>query len=90
MKIFKYQFSFDENLNQHVVELELPQDARILHVDIQRDVPTLWCMVNPDAPLVKVLFYIYGTGQEVPENMWHINTFQSGQFVWHCFLKIAI
>jgi hypothetical protein len=45
----------------------------------------LWAIVNTEAVKVKKNFIILGTGSEVPNNAWYIDSFMDGMFVWHVF-----
>lgn len=47
-------------------ELELPDGAVFLSLQVQRGVPCLWAMVDPSAPKVRETFKWLLTGDEVP------------------------
>jgi len=82
-------------------EIELPQGARILAVQVQKhysiekgltqatEEPYFWALVNTDeGRTVRRLFRIYGTGREIeerPEDLDYIGSFQRGPFIYHVF-----
>jgi len=45
-----------------VIEVEMPEGAVILAVQTQQEVPCLWAIVDPDAPLEKRTILMMGTG----------------------------
>lgn len=85
MKIFKYKASlFDSFI------LEMPEGAKILSVQTQNNIPFIWALVNPSAPLRKRTFRLAGTGHEIRETLKQldfIDTFQmaDGRLVFHVF-----
>lgn len=34
------------------------------------------------------IFYIYGTGDTIPENLQHVETFLQEEFVWHVYEEV--
>lgn len=52
-------------------ELEMPKDARILHVALQHDpqAPQLWALVDVNAEKVVRRFAYWGTGHVIPDNL---------------------
>ncbi len=84
MKIYKYDLGFGR------IDLELPQGAEILHFNMQRNVPRLWALVDPQAPTETRRFVLYGTGHEIletREELTFIGTalMMEGTFIWHVF-----
>lgn len=69
--------------------IELPAGATILTVQMQRNTPTLWALVDPAAAKVHRTFAIYGTGYSIEgEPGAYIGTVQDeAGFVWHVFEK---
>ncbi len=71
------------------IEVMMPQDAKILTVQIQHEMATIWVMVNPDKPDVRRVLQIAGTGHDLTERLMgdYIGTFQidSGNFAFHVF-----
>jgi len=72
--------------------IEMPRHAEILTVQVQRGVPSLWAVVDPDRVQQKRHFAIYGTGHLMPElemgaERKYIGTYQlaDGGLVFHVF-----
>ena len=83
MTIWKFAFKVDDE-----VAIEMPTDARIIHVETQNGIPCMWAIVDPKAALSTYKFRIFGTGQPLPDRTHtYIGTFQThgGRFVWHVF-----
>lgn len=82
-KIFKYPIDIaDEQF------LELPQDARILSVQVQDGIICIWAMVRPDNPTIRRRILVVGTGNPLPDEIWaahYLGTVQVGRGVWHVF-----
>lgn len=75
-------------LNPGTTEHNMPVGATVLTVQVQRDEPVLWAMVEPSAEQERRVFDIYGTGhgmRDAPGR--YITTFQmgGGALVWHVF-----
>ena len=73
-------------------EIEMPQFAQVLSVQVQHTQPCIWVLVNPDLARTKRLFRIYGTGHEIPNNPgMYIGTFQhhGGAIVFHLFEDLS-
>lgn len=82
-KVFKYPVEVSDKFS-----LLLPMEARILAVQMQRDKPCLWALVDPNAPVETRNFRVAGTGNPIEEeNLEYIGTFQmaGGNLVWHLF-----
>ena len=73
-----------------VFELELPVDAEGLyfHADPMQ-IPCLWVRLDIDAPKVKCVFVVVGTGHPAPEpeQSEYVGSCmgQGGRFIWHLF-----
>lgn len=67
----------------------MPNGARVLSVQIQRGVPTLWAICNPNERPTERKFEIIGTGQpfEWCEREF-VGTVQNGGVVWHVFERV--
>jgi hypothetical protein len=71
--------------------LRLPEGAKILSVQLQRESCCLWALCSPGAEMVSREIAIYGTGMAVniPTGRCpvHISTFQTpgGAIVFHAF-----
>lgn len=65
--------------------------SQVLHVDCQSDMPVVWIMVDPNAPLRDVVFHSVMTGEPFsglePYN--HIGSvvLYNGEFVTHIFAE---
>jgi hypothetical protein len=70
-------------------EIEMPEGAVILSVQVQRSQVCLWALVEPGASKVKRQFRIHGTGHDVPDvdKLDFIGTIQNngGDLVFHVF-----
>jgi hypothetical protein len=92
--IWKYELELVD-----VQIIEMPAGAHLLHVARQESAardfgivlsqhtPTLWAMVDDEAPKVRRLIGIVGTGNPAP--IWasavYVGTAQCPPFVWHVF-----
>jgi hypothetical protein len=81
--IHKYPF--------HIYDREtvcMPEGAKILKIEMQRDVPFLWALVDTEAAPIDHHFLVFGTGRPIGRDLrlgGHVATFQAGPFVWHVF-----
>lgn len=69
-------------------ELEMPQGAEILTVQMQYNEPQLWALVDKMAPRETRSFRLAGTGHPIDDpRLDYIGTVQmmEGQLVWHIF-----
>lgn len=66
---------------------ELPAGARVIHFDMQNREPTMWVLVDTDAPLEERPFLIAGTGHALPDDVRHVGScIDHGLgLVWHLF-----
>ena len=74
--------------------VEVPQNAKFLHVAYQDGLPTVWAEVDPDLPREPRTFVIVGTGHRVPETGGptgkppaYVGTVLRGAFVWHIYVE---
>lgn len=86
MKIYKYKLRIvDEQI------LSLPDGYKILAVNVQRDDPFIWCLVDPDNPKVDVKFFTFGTGHEIDDTIFlnYIGTYYllNARLVYHVFTQ---
>lgn len=68
----------------------VPKGARVIHCAEQRRDFYVWAIVDTETARREARrFMVLGTGQPFDESdlihMRHVNTFQSGIFVWHVF-----
>ena len=73
-----------------IQQIEMPQGAKILCIQVQNGVPCIWALVDTGSFLTKRTFEIFGTGQAIPDDVIkrnYIGTFQldNGDLVFHCF-----
>lgn len=82
IKIYKYPLEL-KDLN----EIDMPEQAEILSVQIQNGIPCLWAKVNTDYPEEKRAIRIIGTGNSINpcEPLVFITTYQFEGLVFHVF-----
>jgi hypothetical protein len=81
--VYKYAIPIKE-----LFELEMPQGAKILDLQLQFGEPVIWAAVDPSQPMVKRKFGLLGTGGAVNFKLpKHVGTFQmhGGSTVLHLF-----
>lgn len=70
-------------------EVEMPEGARIVTVQVQKGTLNLWAIVDPSAPLKKRHIKVVGTGhsQSSLSSLSYIGTAQmmEGTLIWHVF-----
>lgn len=66
-------------------KLEMPQDARILCLQVQGDTPCLWAELQSENPPEQRQFAIIGTGHPAPPAATYVGTWQEESFVWHLY-----
>ncbi len=87
-----WKYSLTERIN----EIDLPIGATVLSFQCQKDIPTIWVLVEPnlvcEGEREKRIFEIFGTGQEIEKEggFKYIGTAQQykGNLIWHLFEKI--
>lgn len=62
----------------------MPAGAQIVYVDRQ-NVPTMWAVVDPAAPLISRVFCVAGTGHQLDEWWYYVGSLLDAPFVWHVF-----
>ena len=83
--IYKYPLSL-----QTTTELEMPVGAKILSIQMQGGLPTIWALVQEEARDETRTFLVFGTGGPLDDYVLtypHIATVQDGSLVWHIFEK---
>jgi hypothetical protein len=75
-----------------VQTVEVPSDHEILTIQIQNGIPCMWVLVSPDAPMIKIVIEIFGTGNPVEKGLRkYIGTYQiKGPLVFHCFQFLGV
>ena len=67
-------------------DIAMPKGAKILTLQMQQGVPTLWAEVVPDGLNEIHHLVIYGTGHPIHSGSGsYIGTFQDPPFVWHVY-----
>ncbi len=81
-RIFKYPFELGDD-----VTVWMPEGAKVVSVQVQREGVCFWAIVEPQAPEVQRRFSVRGTGHELGDVGEFIGTVQThgGGFVWHIF-----
>jgi hypothetical protein len=85
--IWKFELDFNSTF-------EMPKGAEILTVQLQKDIPCLWALVDTEKELEKRHFETYGTGHplsyERGNSKVYIGTYQiaNGALVFHVFEMI--
>lgn len=85
--IFKYKLQIQD---QQVFEIPLSgHQFKILQGDFA---PFLYCIVDTDAPMRRVIVTIVGTGNPVPDDCSYWvgiikGTIKIGSFIWHVFVR---
>lgn len=75
-------------------KIELPVNAEILTVQVQKSNPYIWAIIDDNSPMVERVFEIFGTGilidDEIEIYRKYIGTFQleSGSLVLHLFERL--
>lgn len=82
--IWKYEIKVTD-----IFGLDMPEGAEVLTVQVCKEQPCIWALVDNSKPKEKRVFCIYGTGHIVsaPQTKKYIGTFQQldGALVWHLF-----
>lgn len=84
--IYKYPIPIQDNF-----ELELPARSEVLCVQVQREQPCIWALVNLEHPPIKRKFLLRGTGHDAAtlelNATSYVGSFQlrGGNLVFHLF-----
>jgi hypothetical protein len=69
----------------------LPVGARVLAMQEQNEITTLWCLVDPTNLLIRRRVCVVTTGESHEDGFWdtweYIGTYQDGGFVGHVFME---
>ncbi len=68
-----------------IQSVEMPKGSRVVHVGQQDGTPTLWVLVDTEAPTCSRLFKVMGTGGEIDKTDVYLGTCFVDRFVWHIF-----
>lgn len=97
-KVFRYELDFSLNKKGYLqCELEVPlSDYKntkdcLLKLDVIRDVPSIWFLVDTSVPKQKVNICCFGTGWDIPDEFSKENYLGSfiidGAEIYHCFTR---
>lgn len=84
--IYKYQIPTARKF-----DLDLPDDYKILSVQIQNEEPVMWALIDTENRIKKEYFQLILTGSNINnvENLSYIDSFQvsryDGIFIFHLF-----
>ena len=87
-KIFKYEIP----LMQGPFDIELPQGAEILFIELQHGKPTLWCKFTPGERIEIRQFIGVATGEDYnPKGLRYIGSllYGDGVLIYHYFEKLT-
>lgn len=92
--IYKYPLELEYKQVISVPILKASEHTRlnikkqILKLDVQKDIPCLWIMVDNEERQRDVKVAICGTGDKCYEPIEnYVDSFQTGAFVFHVFIK---
>jgi len=85
LRVYKYTIPVEDYFS-----LDLPAGAKILTIQVQRDEPQIWALVDPEQQPRPYNFRLAGTGHDITESrdsLEYIGTFQlvGGNFIGHLF-----
>ena len=79
--IYKYPVDLTDDQ-----QISMPVGAQVLTLQMQDRKPTIWALVNPDAPKEIRRFALFGTGHPFdPSGLTYVGTFQTRGLVFHLF-----
>jgi hypothetical protein len=89
LRIFKYSLQYEDrvpNISGDCCFCEMPQNAKIIHFDIQNEVYTIWAEVDDALEKEEKHFRIIPTGGAIPPYYKYVGTsLQNTPFVWHLY-----
>lgn len=68
----------------------IPSGAVFLSLRMQREVPTIWMLVDPEGPTQDVVVKMYGTGEALENVGPYVGTVESDYFTWHFFIEAPL
>ena len=85
MVIWRFPFHIEDR-----PVLSMPEGARVLCVQVVRGVPSIYALVNADAPKALRAFRVFGTGHSHPQAAYpekYVGTLQlvQGELTFHVF-----
>jgi len=82
-KVFKYQLKFED-----YIQIEVPNDYKILSASIQHGIPCIWILVDPNNISVTLNLRMAGTGHPISDEIVRfIDTIEldNGSLIFHIF-----
>lgn len=79
-----HKFLMPKNGGDYVPHF-LQEGFTVLRVDTQGNEVVAWVEVDTFREPVRVFFFSYGTGWEIPEDLKYAGTVQCGSFIWHIY-----
>ncbi len=64
-----------------------PKGSKVLCIQDQKGIPTIWVLCNPNNEKVKVNIEMWGTGNPMETDHEYLGTVQISNYVWHVFYK---
>lgn len=85
-KVFKYPL----DTNSAMTSLILPSFSKPLMVQFQNYNLQIWIEHSDEFfdETTSIEVVIFPTGADIPDNFQHLNSFQHGTYVWHCYYRI--
>jgi len=80
-RVYKYPIP----MNSMEFTVLLPRGYKVNRVGWQQHELFMWATVDVEAPQDKVKFRLFGTGQEIPDSMEFVATWDLGPLVMHCY-----
>lgn len=83
LTIWKFQLKTSD-----LVAINMPEGSKIISLQVQSSVPTIWALVNPAEMKIKTRYFrIYGTGHPIESKGDFVGTYQlsEGALVFHVF-----
>lgn len=65
--------------------IPLPRSFKFLRIGFQADILQMWAEVSPEEPKLPIDFQVFGTGQDMPDGLKYLATYDNGPFVLHLF-----
>ena len=87
-----YKMELDDLDVNTWVQIQMPQDALILTVQVQDNIPVIWYICHPSKPIENSELYLATTGAELDSGVlpdYYVGTYQllRGTFVVHAFAR---
>jgi len=86
-------YKYEVRLGLTKLTMPLGADLLCVHMQPNHDLFFLWARIDTNEPRVDYTIRSYATGEEIPddldEQLVHISTTLTGQYVWHFFEDIS-